>query len=234
MNRNTYVWDDKGVYVKNLCNDGSKYGITQYRYPLNYELAGEKFELACECGKEFTLEFLCEKNLRFEGAVYPYEALKAGPKLYFVLFNYTWAVVDLNAKAVTVNIDGDICCTTIKGAEGAAAHTFAGDEMVGTKLGWIFGYGRMLTQDFIGEDRVKAAWSPKDEKFAKNAYRAVKIGGPYYLVDMKTDTLSKVCAPFFTDHVVLLQDYDRCMAFGAIYGKGFEPMAVTAYARFSY
>ena len=235
MNKNIYTWDDKGVYVKNLCHDGSNYGITQYRYPHNYELVGKKFTLVCsKCGREFALEFLCKKNLNFEGTVYPYEALKAGPKVYFVLFDYTWMVVDLNTQAVTFRSEDTIVYTTVKGAEGAAPHAPAGDEMVGTKLGWIFGYNRMLTQDFISEDRVKAAWSPRDQKFAENAYTAVKVGGPYYLVDMKTDVLSKVCAPFFTDHVVLLQDYDHCMAFGAIYGKGFEPMLVTGYARFSY
>ena len=46
------------------------------------------------------------------------------------------------------------------------------------------------------------------------------------------DILKNVCAPFFTDHVILLQDYDRCMAFGCVFGKGFDPIMVTGYAKF--
>ena len=49
---------------------------------------------------------------------------------------------------------------------------------------------------------------------------------------MKSDLLEKVCAPFFTDHVVLLQDYDRCMAFGCVFGKGIDSIMVTGCAIF--
>lgn len=225
-----YTYVDGGVFIKSKANNAEQYGIGQYRYPLNYELNGQT--IVVEADKEYKIEFLCKKNVAFDGNVTEYECIKCAPQLYFVRMGFDVAVIDLERNAVTLIVEGNIVCGTIKGAEGAVAHTCPGDEMVGTKVRWVYGCDRYLNQEFASETIIKAAWSPRDEKIAENAYRAVKIGGPYYLVDMKSDILKDVCAPFFTDHVIMVQDYERCMAFGCVFGKGFDPIMTTAYAKF--
>ena len=225
-----YTYVDGGVFIKSKANMAEHHGIGQYRYPLNYELAGQTIEVVAE--SEYKIEFLCKYNVVFNGKFMPYECIKCAPKLYFVRMGFDVAVIDLERNAVTLIVEGNIVCGTIKGAEGATAHTCPGDEMVGTNVRWVYGCDRYLNQEFVSETIIKASWSPKDEKVAENAYRAVKIGGPYYLVDMKSDILKDVCAPFFTDHVIMVQDYERCMAFGCLFGKGFDPIMTTAYAKF--
>lgn len=226
-----YTYVEGGVFIKSKANMAEQYGIGQYRYPLNYELVGQTI-VAVADGKEYTLEFLCKKNVLFNGKKTEYECIKCAPELYFVRVGFDVAVVDKKNSAVTLIVEGEYVMAVIKGAEGAAAHTCAGDEMVGTNVRWVLGCSRYVNQEFVSENTVKAAWSPRDEKVAENSYKAVKIGGPYYLVDMKSDILKDVCAPFFTDHVIMVQDYDRCMAFGCVFGKGFDPIMITAYAKF--
>ncbi len=226
-----YTYVDGGVFIESKANMGEHYGIGQYRYPFNYELVGKTITAVAD-GKEYTLEFACKKNVIFNGKKVEYECIKCAPTLYFVRFGYDVAVVDFQGSAVTFIIEGDIICGVFKDVEGAAAHTCAGDEMVGTKVRWVYGCDRYINQEFVSADKMAVAWAPKDEKVVENMYRAVKIGGPYYLVDQKSDILKDVCAPFFTDHIITVQDYDRCMTFGVIFGKGFEPIMVTGYAKF--
>ena len=226
-----YTYVDGGVFIKSMANNAEQYGIGQYRYPFNYELVGKTIVSVAD-GKEYTLEFACKKNVIFNGKKTEYECIKCAPTLYFVRFGYNVAVIDFKGSAVTFVIEGDIICTAFKDVEGAAAHTCAGDEMVGTKVRWVYGCDRYINQEFISADKMAVAWAPRDEKVVENMYRAVKIGGPYYLVDQKSDILKDVCAPFFTDHIITVQDYDRCMTFGVVFGKGFEPIMVTGYAKF--
>ena len=226
-----YTYVDGGVFIKSMANNAEQYGIGQYRYPFNSELVGKTIVSVAD-GKEYTLEFACKKNVIFNGKKTEYECIKCAPTLYFVRFGYNVAVVDFKGSAVTFVIEGDIICTAFKDVEGAAAHTCAGDEMVGTKVRWVYGCDRYINQEFISADKMAVAWAPRDEKVVENMYRAVKIGGPYYLVDQKSDILKDVCAPFFTDHIITVQDYDRCMTFGVVFGKGFEPIMVTGYAKF--
>ena len=231
MNSRNYFYDEGGVYIESMANMAEQYGIGQYRYPHNYELVDKAFTVEAD-GREYTLDFKCRVNVLFNGKLVEYECIKCAPGLYFVRFGFDVAAIDLNNSAVTLILEGDWVFGTIKGAEGAAAHSCAGDEMVGTKVRWVLGCGRYVNQEFASDNTVKAAWSPREEKITENAYKAAKLGGPYYLVDMKSDILKNVCAPFFTDHVIMLQDYDRCMTFGCVFGKGFDPIMITGYAKF--
>ena len=231
MNAKNYVYDDGGVYIKTMANTAEQYGIGQYRYPHNYELVDREI-VAVADGKEYSLDFKCKVNVLFNGKLVEYECIKCAPELYFVRFGFDVAVIDLKNSAVTLIVEGEYIMGTIKGAEKAEAHAWAGDEMVGTKVRWVLGCGRYVNQEFVSADKINASWAPRDEKVAENPYKAVKIDGPYYLVDMKSDILKNVCAPFFTDHVIMLQDYDRCMAFGCVFGKGFDPIMITGYAKF--
>lgn len=226
-----YTYVEGGVFIKSKANMAEQYGIGQYRYPLNYELVG-KTVAAVAGDKEFTLEFACKKNVIFNGAKTEYECIKCAPGLYFVRVGFDVAVIDYNNSAATFIVEGEYFLAAFKGAENAAVHTCAGDEMVGTKVRWVLGCERYINQEFTAADKMNVAWSPRDEKITENSYKAVKIGGPYYLVDMKSDVLKDVCAPFFTDHVIAVQDYDRCMTFGVVFGKGFDPIMITGYAKF--
>ena len=41
-----------------------------------------------------------------------------------------------------------------------------------------------------------------------------------------------VCAPKGTNRIVTLQDYERMMLVGCVFGEGFEPVEITGYAKF--
>lgn len=141
------------------------------------------------------------------------------------------AVLDLENGQAVVIVDGETICGVVKGI-GTAAPEFAGDAMVETKVRWIFGCDRYITQEFISENAVRTSWSPRDEKTADNAYKAIKFRDTFYLVIAESGDLKNVCAPFFTERVILLEDYERCMCVGCVTGRGFDPIVVTGYAKF--
>ena len=96
-----YVYDDGGVYIKNLANCGEKYGIGQYRFAHNYELAGKDFTITAG-DREYKLAFRSKTNVVFEGKEYAYECLKLELNTYFVRFGLNVAVVDLEQRLVTL------------------------------------------------------------------------------------------------------------------------------------
>ena len=160
-----YVYDDGGVYIKNLANCAEKYGIGQYRFPHNYELAGRDFTITAG-DKEYKLAFKCKKNVVFEGKEFTYECLKLELNTYFIRFGLNVAVVDLEQCLATLilgdrYIYGDIGYADQKRAGDCsqAVHGCAGDDMVGTNVAWILGCGRFTAQDFYEEPR--ASRSPR-------------------------------------------------------------------------
>ena len=96
-----YVYDDGGVYVKNLANCAEQYGIAQYRFAHNFELAGKDFDISAG-EKKYELSFKCKTNLVFDGKEYAYECLKLEKDLYFVLFGLNVAVIDCGKFLVTL------------------------------------------------------------------------------------------------------------------------------------
>ena len=134
-----HVYDDGGVYIPNLSNCAEQYGISQYRFPHNFELAGKDLSITA-ADKKYTLSFKCRKNLEFDGSKYAYECLKFGPELYFVLFGLNVAVIDLDKCLATLilgdeYVHGSIDCPDKECKCGCSAvHGCAGDEMVGTKV----------------------------------------------------------------------------------------------------
>ncbi len=232
-----YVYDDGGVYIKNMANCAEKYGIGQYRFAHNYELAGK--DLCITAGdKRYELSFKCQKNLVFEGKEYAYECLKLEKDMYFVLFGLNVAVVDLEKCRVTLVLGdeyvyGSFGCPDKACKCGCSeAHGCAGDEMVGTNVAWILGCGRFTTQDFFEEGKCRVAWSPRENDPFEQPCRATKIKGPFYLVDIKGRVHQGVCAPFFTNRVIMLQDYERMMTVGCVMGEGFDPIMISGYAKF--
>jgi len=232
-----HVYDDGGVYIPNLSNCAEQYGISQYRFPHNFELAGKDLSITA-ADKKYTLSFKCRKNLEFDGSKYAYECLKFGPELYFVLFGLSVAVIDLDKCLATLIIGdeyvhGSIDCPDKECKCGCSAvHGCAGDEMVGTKVAWVLGCGRFTTQDFFEQGKCRVAWSPLEDKDYEQTCKATKLGGPYYIVDTKGRVRRGVCAPFFTERVIMLQDYERMMTVGVVMGKGFDPILISGYAKF--
>ncbi len=232
MNAGNYTFDEGGVYIRNMANMGEKYGVDQYCYPHVYELEGKEFTVEAG-GKTFEFKFVCKHNVLMNGVKYEYECLKPAPDFYYVRFGYNVLVADLADGRATVGIDGEYLSGVVQGAASdAPLHAPAGDEMVGTKVRWTFGCSKYMEQDFVSADKVVAAWSPHDERKDENHYRAIKLKGPYYLVDMDVFSLKNVCCPVYATHVVLLEDYDRCMAYGCIFGNGMEPILTTRYGTF--
>ncbi len=225
-----YTYKDGGVFITSKANMGDQYGIGQYCYPANYELVDKVVTVVAD--KEYELDFKCKVNVVFDGKLVPYKCIKCDPGIYLVLAAYDLAVLNFNNGAAVLVREGDFVCGTIKGVEGAAAPACAGDEMVGTKVRWVFGCSKYVNQDYTSADRMNVSWAPRDDKVDEVSYKAVKISDSFYLVSAKSDVLKNTCAPFFTDRVILLEDYRRSMAYGAVFGKGFEPIMVTGYAKF--
>ena len=233
-----YVYDDGGVYIKNLANRGEKYGIGQYRFAHNYELAGGDFAILAG-DKEYSLAFKSKKNVVFEGRDYAYESLKLERNTYFVLFGLHVAVVDLEQSLVTLMlgdeyIHGVIGCPDPKDSGGCShsGHGSAGGGMVGTNVAWILGCDRFTAQDFYEEGKCRVAWSPRENEPYEQPCKATRIKGPLYLVDIRGGVHQGVCAPFFTNRVIMLQDYDHMMTVGCVMGRGFDPILISGYAKF--
>lgn len=225
-----YVFDDNGVYIRNLANNAEQLGIGQYRFPHNYELVGKDFTVEAE-GKEYVISFKCRKKAEFNGEKCEYECEKLNKDLYFVQLGLNSAVLDLENGQAALITGSKVICGVVKG-NGAIAPVCAGDDMVETKVRWIFGCGRYITQEFVSADTVRTSWSPRDEKTDDNAYKAVKFRDSFYLVVAESGDLKNVCAPFFTERVILLEDYERCMTVGCVTGRGFDPIVVSGYAKF--
>ena len=221
-----YVFDDNGIYIRNLANNGDELGIAQYRFPHNYELIGKEFKVA---GNTITIK--CRFFAEVNGAECKYECEKLEKDMYFVQLGLDCAVLDLEKGQAALVLGGEVIVGAIEGI-GTEAPAFAGDEMVETDVLWIMGCGRYIEQEFISADTVRTAWAPRDEKKADNSYKAVKFRNSFYFVVAESGDLKNVCAPFFTRRVALLEDYERCMAVGSVMGEGFDPIVVSAYANF--
>ena len=233
-----YVYNDDGVYIKNLANNAEKYGIGQYRFPHNYELAGKDFTITAG-DKEYKLGFKCKEHAVFEGKKYAYECLKLELNTYFICFSLNVAVIDLEQCLATLILGDEYIYGNIKHPDqkskhgsSSASHGGAGDDMVGTNVAWILGCGRFTSQDFYEAGKCRVAWSPRENEPYEQPCKATKIKDPIYLVDIEGRVHQGVFAPFFTNRVIMLQDYDHMMTVGCVMGKGFDPILVSGYAKF--
>ena len=104
--------------------------------------------------------------------------------------------------------------------------------MVGTHVAWILGCGRFTSQDFYETGMCRIAWSPRENEPYEQPCKATRIKGPIYLVDISGRVRQGVCAPFFTNRLIMLQDYDHMMTVGCVMGRGFDPIMISGYAKF--
>lgn len=223
-------FDENGAYMPSLANTGDKYGISLYRFPHSYEFIEKEFTFETRSG-DYAVKFLCRFFAEVNGEKCEYELLKLEKGMYFIRLGYKAVALDLFNNQAAVFDDGEVYPAIIKGS-GAAMPNYTTDDMVETKVSWVLGCGRYITQEFISENIVRTSWAPRDDKKADNKYTAVKFRDTFYFVAAASGVLKNVCAPFFTQNVVLLEDYERCMTAGCVFGEGFDPIAVSGYARF--
>lgn len=90
-------------------------GLSQYKAPFCYELAGKHFHIIMDDGREFSLHFLDGETLQYAEKGQPYiwdsyECMKGDDTTYFVhvqpaagkgLINYSW-IIDTDARLVTL------------------------------------------------------------------------------------------------------------------------------------
>ena len=231
MNGKNYIYKCGGVFIKSMVSNGDERGIAQHRYPLSFELVGKKLDLESD-GKAHSLSFKDRKTAVLDGAERGYECLKCAAGLYFVRIGTDAALVDFSSGAVTLALEEGFVTCVIKGAENAKAHQPAGDAMAGTNVRWMLGVGKYTEQRFLSADKAVVSWEPKDDVRTEVGYEAVHAGEGYYLVRIEAGAVKGVCAPFFSDHMIMLQDYERCMTYGCLYGKGYDPILFTGYASF--
>ncbi len=90
-------------------------GLSQYREPLNFELAGRVFRLVLDQTDPCVVEFLTGNTLRWtvggaEGVEAPYECAKGAPGVYFINFEFATGkprtnivlVLDVDERLVTM------------------------------------------------------------------------------------------------------------------------------------
>ena len=232
-----HIYDEGGVYIKNLSNTGDHLGISQYRFPLNYELVGRQFTISDGTGKHH-LHFIRKGYMELDGRGREFEALKLEAATYFVRLGFDVAVVDLEQGLITLIQKDKYFYGRIEGSgeydwrPGGGEHKDAGDEMVGTSVAWVLGCDRYVAQEFIKEGICRVSWSPLREATNDHPCKATKIKGPLYLVDIKGWVPYHTCAPILTERVIMLQDYDHLLAVGCVMGGGMIPIMVSGYARF--
>jgi hypothetical protein len=185
------------------------------------------------------MAFKSKDHVVFEGKEYAYECLKLERSTCFVRFGLNVAVFDLEQRLATLILDDGYICGAIGHPDqtcdvgcSRASHCSAGDDMVGTHVAWILGCGRFTSQDFYETGMCRIAWSPRENEPYEQPCKATRIKGPIYLVDISGRVRQGVCAPFFTNRVIMLQDYDRMMTVGCVMGRGFDPIMISGYAKF--
>ncbi len=230
-----YTYDPDGVHIANLANKGEKYGITQYRFPHNYELAKRSFTITDGVG-EHEIVFEDRRKAFLDGRECEYESLKLQVGTYLVRLGYDAAVFDLRRNLVTLTrgLEKDWFRGRIKGAEvpEGAAHTDAGDAMVGTNVAWYLGSERFVWHEFLDEKTVRVKWTPNVDSKLDLPYTALKINEPIYLVDVRGYGPYYSDVPATLERCLFLQDYDHMMTVGLIYCAGELPMMVSGYAKF--
>ncbi len=210
-----------------IVNDGAVYGISQYRFPHNYELVGREFAFSSECG-EAVFRFEDRERLCFNGESFEYECHKIENYIYFVRFGFNAAVLDLPSKRAIIIPENGESYTAL--AEGAEAFPL-GENMVDTDVMWNYGHGRFLRRIHDCENSCLVAWSPKSEEFVRVPLNCRLVRDAVYLVDFEYVVEEGLCAPAGKRRFVMLEDYERLMFTGCIFGEG-EGIMTGGYARF--
>ena len=222
----------------NIANDGSKYGVSQYRFAHNYDLRDKSFTIIYDARK-YTLSFKGRDTISFDdgkgGEIDACECLKIEAETYFIRFGSNYAVFDLEAGAATLALAGEHVVGSIEapGVPAAAAGALHGysDEMTGTGVRWMLGCFRFTDHIYFCADKARASWSPKEKDFKDYDAKYIKIKEGIFLVDVTGVVPGGACAPEGCDHVIMLQDYEHMMFVGCVTSKS-GPVMISGYGEF--
>ncbi len=205
----------------NKTHDGSNYGMTQYRWALDFELAGREFTLRSETA-EYRLSFQDREFVDCGGVLSQYEALKLDSDLHIVFFGetVTAAALDLarGVAAISAGEAGQYGFCRIDGfGDGTAPLPGYTDDMEGTAVRWFFGHGRFMEHEYLAGGRARCVWSPRTDRPRSVPASFIRLGEGKYLVELNR------CSPLHSDmpqgfsKIVLAQDWVHLLTVGAIY-----------------
>ena len=206
----------------NKTNDGSRYGLTQYRWPLDYELAGRTFALSSGRGT-IHLAFQDREFADCDGVLSQYQALKLDADTHFAVFGETLAVAVLDLKNGTAALRPDgadawrFCRIEGLGPDGAAALPARTGEMTGTHVKWCFGAGRYVEHKYQSDSECRCVWSPRTDRPRTWPAEYIKLGEGKYLVEINGTSPFRTDMPQSFSRMILAQDYDRLLTVGCVY-----------------
>ena len=205
----------------NMTNDGSRYGLTQYRWPFDFELAGRTLTLSAG-ERDYRLEFQDREFVTCDGVLSQYQALKLGGEVHFAVFGETLAaaVLDFGQGVAVFRPDGAaewVSCRIAGCGDGTAPLPERTDEMTGTHVKWVFGCGRWIEHEYLPEGRCRCVWSPRADRARTWPAQCVKLGGGRYLAEVDGTSPFRTDTPQGYSTLILVQDYDRLLTVGCIY-----------------
>ena len=219
----------------NLTNDGSRYGLTQYRWPLDFELAGKTLTL--RAGETaYCLDFKDKEFVDCGGVLSQYQALKLGSEVHFAVFGATLAVAALDFEHGTAALKPDgaadwVFCRIENCGDGAAPLPALTDEMTGTCVKWVFGCERWIEHKYLPDGRCRCVWSPRTDRARTWPATCVKLGEGRYLAEIDGTSPFRTDMPQGCSKLILAQDYDRLLAVGCVYSPTLNDFQmISAYA----
>lgn len=205
----------------NKTHDGKNYGMTQYRWPLDFELAGRTITLRSDSAV-YELAFQDREFIECNGVLSQYEALKLDSDLHVVFFGETVTAAVLDLSRGTAVISGpeqgtyDFCRVDGCG-DGAAALPVYTDEMTDTVVRWYFGCDRFMEHSYLADGKCSCLWSPRTDRPRIAPATYVKLSEGKYLVELNR------CSPLHSDmpqgfsKIILVQDWLHMLTVGCIY-----------------
>jgi len=164
------------------------YGLSQYKGPFNYELAGKNFHVVMDDGREYSLVFLDGENLQWaqKGEPYvwdSYEAMKGDDTTYFVHIRPAFGEGKLNYNFILDTVQSLVTLVVIEEGKvpewpqletvtpyfgaiklpGRALPTIRhhlSDRMAGHGIYWHYNPGMSLQHLYHGANNVRANSGP--------------------------------------------------------------------------
>jgi len=204
----------------NKTHDGSNYGMTQYRWALDFELAGRTIVLR-SASAAYELKFQDKEFIECGGVLSQYEALKLDDDLHVVFFGetITTAVLDLarGTAVISTGAAGEYDFCRVEGFDGGAELPGYTEEMEGTHVRWYLGCERYMEHEYLAEGKCRCAWTPRVDRPRIAPATYIRLSEGRYLVELNR------CSPLHTDmpqgfsKVVLVQDWQHMLTVGCIY-----------------
>ena len=218
----------------NKTHDGKNYGMTQYCWPHDFELAGRTILLRSDT-RTYELCFQDREFIECGGVLSQYEALKLDSDLHVIFFGetITTAVLDLALGTAAISTDEtgtyDFC--RVDGFDGSAALPSYTDEMTGTRVRWFFGCRRFMEHEYLDGGKCRCGWSPCADRARVAPATYIKLSEGKYLVELNRCSPRNTDMPQGYSKIVLVQDWMHLLTVGCIYNPMVnEFLPVSGYA----